>query len=134
MSPRLVEGMVTYYFAHVSWSCLFLVWMMTRHGINVSFSNLVQTLTMKCRRSQLILRSKVKVILTFNNGAVMGIAILQTDILLVKVFSSNLQSQYEENEDYLRDSLTHANREREELIDRLSWFQSKVKSQQVEIR
>ena len=42
--------------------------------------------------------------------------------------------QYEENEDRLRDSLSHANREREELIERLSYFQNKVKSQQEDIR
>ena len=40
----------------------------------------------------------------------------------------------EETEDHLRDSLSHANREREELIDRLSYFQNKVKSQQEDIR
>lgn len=42
--------------------------------------------------------------------------------------------QYEETEDHLRDGLSHANREREELIERLSYFQGKVKSQQEDIR
>lgn len=42
--------------------------------------------------------------------------------------------QNEENEDRLRDSLSHANREREELLERLSYFQNKVKHQQEEVR
>ncbi|XP_052220166.1 coiled-coil domain-containing protein 18-like isoform X2 [Dreissena polymorpha] len=42
--------------------------------------------------------------------------------------------KYEGTEDDLRDSLTHANREREELLDRVQYYQSKVKSQQEEIR
>jgi len=37
-------------------------------------------------------------------------------------------------EDDLRDSLTHANREREELLERLAYFQGKTKSQQDDIR
>ena len=40
----------------------------------------------------------------------------------------------EESEDYLRDTLAHGNTEREELLQRLSLLQSKVKSQQEDIR
>ena len=40
----------------------------------------------------------------------------------------------ETSEDDLRDSLSIANREREELIERLSWYQNKVKGQQEEVR
>jgi hypothetical protein len=40
----------------------------------------------------------------------------------------------EENEDYLRDSLSHGNREREELLEKLSILQSKMKNQQADIR
>lgn len=39
----------------------------------------------------------------------------------------------EENEDYLRDSLAHGNREREELLERISVLQSKLTSQQDEL-
>lgn len=40
----------------------------------------------------------------------------------------------EENEDYLRDSLSHGNREREELLEKLSLLQSKVRNQHDDIR
>lgn len=40
----------------------------------------------------------------------------------------------EENEDYLRDSLAHGNREREELLEKLSLLQSKVRNQHDDIR
>ena len=50
------------------------------------------------------------------------------------MFDSSVDFQYEDNEDHLRDSLSTANREREELIERLSWYQNKVKGQQEEVR
>ncbi|KAK3087562.1 hypothetical protein FSP39_007553 [Pinctada imbricata] len=40
----------------------------------------------------------------------------------------------EDNEDYLRDSLASANTEREDLLERLSLLQTKIKSQNEEIR
>ncbi|WAR30992.1 CCD18-like protein [Mya arenaria] len=36
--------------------------------------------------------------------------------------------KYEETEDSLRDSLTHANREREELLERLAYFQTRLEA------
>lgn len=42
--------------------------------------------------------------------------------------------QLENNEDYLRDSLGEANQEREDLLERISLLQAKLKSQNEEIR
>ena len=42
--------------------------------------------------------------------------------------------QMEETEDYLRDSLSQANQEREDLLERISVQQTKLKGQQEEIR
>lgn len=42
--------------------------------------------------------------------------------------------QLENNEDYLRDSLGEANQEREDLLERISLLQAKIKSQNEEIR
>ena len=53
---------------------------------------------------------------------------------MITVVNFLIVLQYEDNEDDLRDSLSTANREREELIERLSWFQNKVKGQQEEVR